>query len=525
MATHTKKYNQPPIPPIITQGLMVGMMITFLLGGAYTGYLFYWLVKGVVKDIATQTNITTSIPYVDLSLPAGTIPLTGDGSLPIVLPVNRGGEDGDTGVTGVPLPSYEHKERVNILLLGIDKRPDETFSRTDTMILVTIDPNAKTAGMLSIPRDLWFSIPGYDEDRVNKAYYFGQQFNYPGGGPALAMKTIQYNLGVPVHFYAQIDFEGFRNIVDTLDGIEINVPVTIDDPKYPDNNYGYDPFYIEAGLQTLNGYDALRYARTRATVGSDFARAQRQQQVLLAVRNKALRVGIIPKIPELWSTMADTVETDLQLVDILELAQLADEIDPNNIQTVVIDSSYTIDYVVPDTGAQVLLPLREKIQAVIDEMFAETEPILTEVAPSQAEIEAAQVNAQAKARAEEIEQQAQRQQEIKNFLAQENAGVVVQNGTNRSGLGSQSALYLKQQGFNIAQFGPADSNQYENTVIVVYNEDQIYTLEVLKTIFKVAEENIRLSPNLKSDVDFRVIIGSAFELPGSAQSILTIDSE
>ena len=97
------------------------------------------------------------------------------------------------------------------------------------MILVTVDPNTKTAGMLSIPRDLWVSIPGYDEDRINKAYFLAQRDNYPGSGPALAMRTVQYNLGVPVHFYAQIDFEGFRQIVDTLGGIDIYVPETIDD--------------------------------------------------------------------------------------------------------------------------------------------------------------------------------------------------------------------------------------------------------------------------------------------------------
>jgi LCP family protein required for cell wall assembly len=523
MATQTRS-KQPVIPPIIAQTIMFGMIVTFLVGGAYTGYLFYWVVKGTVKTLATQTNFPTNIPYVELSLPTGTIPLTGDGSLPIVLPVNRGGADGDTGVTGVPLPDYEDKERVNILLLGVDKRPGEHVARTDTMILVTVDPNGKTAGMVSIPRDLWVSIPGYGEDRINKAYYSGDLFDYPGGGPALAMKTVQYNLGVPVHFYAQIDFQGFRDIVDTLGGIDIDVIQTIDDPKYPDNNYGYDPFYLEAGLQTLNGNDALRYARTRATPGSDFSRARRQQQVLLALRDKALRVGIIPKIPELWNTMSDTVETDLQLVDILELAQLVNEIKVDDIQTAVIDTKYTIDYIVPHSGAQVLLPLREKIRPLIEEMFAETAPPEAPAQAVAAKVEAAQT-AQVQALAQEIEQEAQRQQEMKAFLSQEKARVVVQNGTRQADLGSQTALYLKQQGFNITQFGPADSRDYEQTVIVVYNESKNYTFEVLKTLFAVEDQNIRLSPNLKSDVDFRVIIGSNYEPLSTTQPIVNSDNE
>ena len=518
MATQSKQYKQTVIPPVVIQSLVAGMMIIFLLAGAYTGYLFYWLVKGTVKELANRTNLPTSIPYIELTLPAGTIPL-GDSNLPVILP-SRGGEDGATSSTGAPLPDYERKERVNILLLGIDKRPDEVYSRTDTMILVTVDPNTKTAGMVSVPRDLWVSIPGYDEDRINKAYYLGEQYAYPGGGPALAMKTLQYNLGIPIHFYAQIDFEGFRQIVDTLGGIDIYVPENIDDPKYPDNNYGYDPFYIEEGQHTLDGYDALRYARTRATPGSDFSRARRQQQVLLALRDKALQIGIIPKIPELWNTMSDTIETDLQLVDILELAQLVDEIDPNNIKTAVIDTNYTVDYVVPETGAQVLLPLREKIGTLVDDVFTTTVAL---EGPTDQEIKEAQT-AQVQARAEEIQQEAQRQQEIKTFLSQENARVVVQNGTDVTNLESQTALYLKQQGFNITQYGLADAQAtYPETVIIVYNNSQAYTLQALSALFAVKEENVRSSPNLKSDIDFRVIIGEDFEMPGGDSKTLLTD--
>ena len=507
MATKTKSHKQIAVPPFLARGLVLSMMVVFLLGGAYVGYLFYFAVKDAVASAKLPP-----LPYVDLSLPLAALPLTGDDSLPLVLPVVRGGETGATGVTGVPLPDYEQKERVNILLLGIDKRPDEKFSRTDTMILVTVDPNSKTAGMLSVPRDLWVSIPGYDEDRVNKAYFFGDRDGYPGGGPALAMKTVQYNLGVPVHFYAQIDFEGFRQIIDTLGGIEIYVPQTIDDPTFPDNNYGYDPFYVEEGYHTLDGYNALRYARTRATPGADFSRAKRQQAVLLAIKDKALQLNMIPKIPELWNTMSGAFETNVELIDVLELSQLADEIDPDSIQTEVIDTNFTYDYIVPDTGAQVLIPLRDKIRTLIDDIFAETK---APAGPSQAELEAmAAATAQAQARAQEIEQNAQRQEEIKAYLTQEEARLVVQNGTNVPGLASQTALFLKQQGFNILQFGPADTNTYPHTVIVVYDEDKVYTLQVLAALFEVEEENIRRSPNLKSDVDFRVIIGSDFDLSG-----------
>lgn len=518
MATQSKPYKQQPIlPALIVNGLITSLVIIFLLGGAYVGYVFYVTVKSAVARATLP-----GLPSVDLALPLAALPLTSSDGTFTLPQIVRGGEDGQTGLTGAALPDYSNKERVNILLLGVDRRPDEVYSRTDTMMLVTIDPKSRTAGMLSVPRDLWVAIPGYDEDRINKAYFFGDKDKYPGGGPALAMRTVQLNLGVPVHFYAQIDFKGFEEIVDTLGGIDINVSQTIDDPKFPDNNYGYDPLYIEAGQQTLNGHDTMRYARTRHSAGGDFSRAKRQQQVMLAIRDKALQLNMIPRIPELWATMSDTIETDLQLVDMVELAQLADEIDTDNIQSKVIDSNMTVDYVVPETGAQVLLPLREKIAVAVDEVFSEKEPV---DGPTKAEIEAiqAQATAQAESQARQIEQAAQHQEEIKTFVAQESAKLVVQNGTNVSNLASQTAAYLKNHGFDIVQFGPADTTSYSNTVIVVYNEEKGYTLEVLKSIFEIQDENIRRSPNLKSDVDFRVLIGSNFELPEDGQLKLSVE--
>jgi len=372
------------------------------------------------------------------------------------------------------------------------------------MILVTIDPATGKAGMLSIPRDLWVTIPGYGENRINTAHYLGDKNGYPGGGPALAMKTVQYNLGVPVHFYIRVDFDGFRRIVDTLGGIEIDVPQAIDDPKYPDENYGYDPFYIERGSQYLDGHTALKYARTRATSDSDFDRARRQQQVLLAIREKAIAVGVIPKIPELWATMADTVQTDLQLVDILELAKLVDRISGDNVQTVVVDRSMTVDYRT-DTGAQVLLPIREKMRPVIDAMFSSPEPPAVAAAPSPD----AQVVAEAQAAAAE---ENQLRVEIMAGLQEEGAKVVVQNGTPQGDLAARTAQYLRDQGFMVVQFGPADRIDYPRTVIVDYT-GKSYSIEYLTNIFHVADENIRRSPNLKSEVDIRVIIGADFQPP------------
>lgn len=493
--TNVKHSQDYQLPTSFARFLSIVFTLLFLLAGAFVGYLLYNSVKQTVASIEVP-----NLPYIDLSLPS-----VGGSSRPTigVIP-QRGGEIPITGITGVPLPDYKQKQRVNILLLGIDKRPDEQYARTDTMILVTIDPENKTAGMLSLPRDLWLEIPGYGESRINTAYYLGEKDGYPGGGPALAMKTVQYNFGVPVHFYVEVDFDGFRKIVDTLGGLDINVPYTLDDPTFPSDDYGYDPFHIDAGMQHMDGATALKYARTRH-IDSDFGRAERQQQVLIAIKDKALQLGLLPKVPELWTTMAGTVKTDLQLVDILELANLAPDITPDKIETVVLDENYTVNYTT-DGGAMVLLPLREKIQPVIDRMFAEVKAD----EPSQAEIIAAQA-AQATQTAQMQAQQQQRE-ELKAQLAAENANIIIQNGTPTEGLDAQTALFLKEQGFNIVQFGPAESTDYPRTVIVTYS-DKDYTLGTLVNFFNVAPENVRRSPNLQSDVDIRVIIGADFQLP------------
>ncbi len=491
-------------PMAATRLLSVVLAVAFLLSGAYVGHLL----REAVREVVANAEVP-SLPYVDLALPSS----IGGGETVFGIVPQRGGEIPITGITGVPLPDYKKQERVNILLLGIDKRPNEQFARTDTIILVTVDPENKTAGMLSIPRDLWIDIPGYPTSRINTAYYLGEKYGHPGGGAALAMQTVQQDFGVPVHFYVKVDFDGFYEIVDTLGGIEVDVPYAIHDDRFPDNNYGYDPFHIEAGRQHLDAQTTLKYVRSRHAPGSDFGRAARQQQVLMAIKNKALQLGMLPKLPELWVTMAGSVETNLQLVDIKELAALGDQISPGDITTAVLDYEYTVAYETED-GAQVLLPLYEKIRPLVDQMFAEVEAS----GPTQAEMIAAQATL-ATQQAELLAQEQQRA-ELKTQLAAEGASIIIQNGTNNPGLETETALFLREQGFNIIQSGPADlqNQNYPKTVIVDYSGKE-YTLGTLAKFFNVTEENIRRSPvtSVRSDIDIRVIIGADFTLPDIAQ--------
>jgi LCP family protein required for cell wall assembly len=270
-------------------------------------------------------------------------------------------------------PVWDGEGRVNLLLLGIDQRGEqEGYWRTDTMIIVTIDPAAQTVGMISVPRDLWVPIWGYDmQNRINTAHYFGDARGYPGGGPALARDTIAYNLGIPIHHYVRLNFTAFESLIDEIGGIDIYVEKTINDAQYPDEGTGYDPFYLPAGQHHLDGRTALKYARSRHGTG-DFDRAQRQQQVILAARNQVVKLNQLPRLianaPEILNTLGNSVKTDLSLELSMQLAQILNNIPPESFRGAVIDRNYTVPYTT-DTGAQVLIPLRDKIATLYESFF------------------------------------------------------------------------------------------------------------------------------------------------------------
>ncbi len=261
--------------------------------------------------------------------------------------------------------------RVNILLMGIDRRPGEPFiSRTDSMMIVSIDPVGKSASILSVPRDLYVVIPGRGRDRINTAFVYGAVGNNPAGGAALAMQTVEYNLGVPINHYVLVDFSAVVQGIDTLGGIDINVPFTINDPTYPDMYYGYDPLYIPAGLQHMDGALALKYARTRH-VDNDFGRAQRQQQVIMAAREKAFSLGmssLMARAPALYQQLERGIRTDLNMEQMLSLATTVSEIPSQRIRNDVLDFDYVTSHKT-ETGAQVLVLVNDRAAALIHSLF------------------------------------------------------------------------------------------------------------------------------------------------------------
>ncbi len=262
--------------------------------------------------------------------------------------------------------------RTNLLLLGIDRRTGTSWGfRTDTIMVVSLQPAHRSASILSIPRDLQVPIPGYGEDRINTANVKGYSPDNPDAGPALLRATIEGNLGIPTDGYVMVDFIAFERIVDALGGIDVDVPQALHDTRYPDpkpgDPYAFKTVHIEPGLQHMDGQRALEYARSRMST-TDFDRAKRQQQVLLALRAKALRLDAIPRWPSLATTVLDSLKTDMNPGELLMAALFALTIEPSQLKQAVLEPPLVTGYRRAD-GAAVQLPQWEQIIPVLNDLF------------------------------------------------------------------------------------------------------------------------------------------------------------
>jgi len=445
----------------------------FLLATLFSAYLVYITVRDFVASFGGGG--------VDGPLVSGNGEIIGGTLAP--------GENGNGVAPSIDAQPWNGTDRVTVLVMGIDQREVETDTayRTDSMMLVTVDPVGRTAGILSIPRDLYVEIPGFpDKDKITTANFKGDAYHLPGGGPQLAMDTVEMNLGIRVNYFVRINFTAFESLIDLIGGIDVDNPYDISDPEYPDCCYGYDPFYLAAGPQHLDGRTALKFARTRHTLGDDFGRAERQQMVVMAVRDKVLSANMMPvligKAPQLVSTLSGSYTTNLSLDQMVSLSMLASEIPRDQIQTAVIDQDYIAEIYSPDGVQQVLVLNIEKFRELRDTMFYTPEPPQLSV-PN----------------AEEL-------------LASESARVEVLNGTATPGLAASAADYLRGKGLNVISVGNAERSDFGSTVIYDYT-GKPYTAKWLADTFHVSSANIIAGNDPNSAVDVRVIIGADFVLP------------
>ena len=458
--------------------MAVGLAIAAVMWVFLTGFISCWQVTSL-PGIPLPTCSTSKASPVATN-PAGTpaAPLT---TTPTV------------SAPQIPLPpAWDGASRVTMLIVGLRGGDSNEGCPlcTDTLILLTIDPVSKTAGILSIPRDMWVSIPGFAYGKINSAYTLGELYKLPGGGPGLTMKTVESFVGIPIQYYAQIDFDAFAKMIDDIGGICVNVTKKIDVGVL----YEHGTTILRKGEQCISGKVALGYARTRdvgqGVAGGDVERSQHQQQVIMAIRDKVLAnlPALVSQAGPLYSQISSGVHTNLSLNDILRLGMLAKDIPAGSIQQAVIDYTMMQDgqTVVNGLPVAILRPFPDKIRELVGKIFGGGT-----LAP------AASGNPT-------------------QLMQQEAASVLVINGSGVNGIAQKTADYLKTQGVNVIGAGnmSAYPDKYyypplpDRTELIVH-AGKPYTMNYLMTLMKFNNANqLVIDFNPAAPTDIFLVVGA-----------------
>lgn len=367
-----------------------------------------------------------------------------------------------------PMPLIAQPQgTINLLLLGSDRRPGESVARTDVLMIASIFPDMPAISLISIPRDYYAWIPTWGLDKINTAYLRGVKTGYPGGGPALIKATIEYNFGLPIHYYAMVDFSSYRSLVDAVEGVDIIVECPFHD-TYPDaeSATGQTDIDLEPGLHHLDGKFALWYARSRWNT-SDFDRHRRQQQVITAVLQKTLTQNMIPRIPEFWDVYQEDVETDLGLTEMLYLGSVAARFDMRNLKSRFIRGYHLLHSLTAPNGGYVLVPQAE---AMYDFMWEASQPPVT---------------SRAVQRAYRVE---------------------VHNSTGNSAWGDVAAYRLRLEGFDVVSV--QDVTGATRTAIIDFTTTSKGSpLWRLLSLYELQQSAVESDPVEGSEIDFRVTLG------------------
>lgn len=482
----TNKTMKINFKPTISQ-IIVGVVALVLFIGAFAG------VNALVSTLCLSSIPGQSVTSCEGAAPVmvGNATATpGSGTAPAPTPT----EQVQIPDQNLPAP-WDGASRVNLLVMGLDtavatdaqgnvipSSPDRTGPpHSDTMIVLTLDPRTKTAGMVSIPRDLWVNIPGYGYSRINTAYANGVGDKLPGGGPRLAMRTVEQLLGIQIQYYAQVEFWAFSKFIDDIGKIHVFVPKKIIiDPIGP----GGDDWMLGAGYHWLNGSRALAYVRNRHTEGGDADRSQRQQDVIIAIRNRIVSPDNFPTLvnaaPYLYGDIQAGIDTNLTLDQMMQLGMLAKDIAPKTIKRGVIDKTMVIPAHTTLGGqpADVLKPIPDKIRELRDEIFftgGATSPLAK--------------GADALA-----------------LVKQEGATVITLNGSFAPGIALRTGDYLKTQGINVVNNGNA--NQTTTVTKIIDHTGRPYMLKYLKELFRIGSSSQIISAyDPAAPADIEIIIG------------------
>ena len=376
--------------------------------------------------------------------------------LPIIRQIKHLAESADRDLKG------EKMDRINILLLGMGGIRHEGGYLTDTIMIVSIEPSSKKVAMISVPRDLAIPVEDMGLQKINAINAYAEMAEADTGGMAIS-QAVSDVLKIPIDYYIRVDFEGFINIVDELGGLDVMVENTLDDYQYPimgneeaDWEERFMHLHVDAGLQHMDGTLALQFARSRHGIngeGSDFARARRQQLVIMAAKDKALKLSNIFKplmIKDILDEFNAHISTNLKTWEIVKFYDLAKEFSQDYISNKVLDASEGGLLVEGrmENGAYILTPRSgdfAEIQYLVNNIFSEA-PV-----------------------------------ESKTTVTKERSTIEVRNGTWINGLASQTAVDIEKYGFLVVRVGNSSRQNFQKDVIYdLTNGEKNESLTILK---------------------------------------------
>jgi LCP family protein required for cell wall assembly len=387
----------------------------------------------------------------------------------------------------------ERNDRINILLMGMGGAGHDGPYLTDTMIIASVRPSTGEIAMVSIPRDLGVRIPGHGWYKINHASAFGEADRQNWGG-AFATEVVEDTFNIDIHYYVRVDFSAFEDIIDEMGGVTINIQRSFTDTEFPDSGFGYQVLTFQKGVETMNGERALQYARSRHGnngEGSDFARAARQQQVLLAMKEKALRFETLAnpvRINNIIGTLDNHITTNMEFSDIIAMLKIARTIDTTKITTLVLDSSpegFLVNGSSP-SGAFILSPSTgdfDAINATIANIFEYEPAKVVNTTPEQTP------------------------------PSYTPAGVEIQNGTWNAGLAARTKARLEQIDLTVASIGNTNERPQSKSAIINLTEaDFIDVMQGLQTELSIPiKKTLPAGITPGSGTDILVILGDDFK--------------
>jgi LCP family protein required for cell wall assembly len=276
--------------------------------------------------------------------------------------------------TPTPDPRLPLDRTLNILVLGSDQRANEPNWRTDVMMIVALDLDGGRAGVISIPRDLFLAeIPNHQPNRINVVDYLGEKDEPDGGGPKLLGQLISQHMGLTIDHFLRFDFNSFREVVDALGGVEVDVRCAHNQVSAVARalaNAGDEQADLPPGILKMDGTTALAFVRSRETIGGDLDRARRQQEFIWAVRNQIVRENLLPRIPALYAALRKSVKTDIDIVTAVQLVRFALKLEAENVHPLVLAPP---DLLTPGwrLGMSIFDPnwpkIRERVQQIFEQ--------------------------------------------------------------------------------------------------------------------------------------------------------------